>query len=233
MAVPAILSAMPDARFVIMLRNPIDLAYACYMEETFWLHEDLPTFEEAWHACADRRAGLQIPSLCPDGQKLDYERIASVGTQLRNVQRLAPSGQYLVLFLDDLSADPLQTYRRTLSFLKLPDDGRLHFPRINPAKAVSSPVVSKLLLYPPWPLCRASKLARRLAWSLGVRGLRDTLYRRLNTVRERAPLTPEFANLLEERFREEIDLVSELTGRDLSLWLTTKPPVPGLHGVVQ
>lgn len=222
-AVPAILAALPGAKFIIMLRNPVDLAYAYYMEELYWQHEDLPSFEQAWHACPERRAGLRIPALCPDAQNLDYERIASIGMQLKVATQHIPKKDLLVLFLQDLAADPQALYKHVLSFLELPDDGRIDFPRLNAAKALTKPLASRLLLYPPKPLVPFVGIARKCLWSIGIKGLRMGLYNRINTSQQRTPLDSSFKTMLIERFRGEIETVQALTQRDLSDWLINRP----------
>lgn len=219
-AVPEILNTFPDSRFIVMLRNPVDLAYGYYMEERYWLHEDLPSFEEAWDALPDRRAGRRVPKLCPDPQKLDYERIASIGTQLQAVMKHFSRGKLLVLFLEDLSSSARDVYSQTLSFLGVPDDGRLDFPRINQAKEMSNTFVSNLLLYPPAPVHAVMKATRNALWTLGIRGLRTRLYQGINQTRDRQPLSPSFRKMLTLRFTEEIHTVSKLTGKDLSHWIS-------------
>lgn len=218
-AISAILEYFHGARFIIMLRNPVEIAYAYHMENCYWLAEDIRSFEEAWMACEDRREGRRIPMRCADAQNLDYERIASIGTQLNLAKKQIPSRQLLVLFLEDLAADPSSVYQEVISFLGLPDDGRTDFPRLNSAKAVTRPGLSQYLLHPPEPIVPLINFARKCLWRMNVVGLRSRVYDRLNSKQKREPLRGAFRDLLAERFRSEIEMVQALTARDLSHWL--------------
>ena len=51
----------PDARIIIMLREPVEMLYSLYSTFCWDGNEQLPTFEEAVTAESDRRAGRNIP----------------------------------------------------------------------------------------------------------------------------------------------------------------------------
>ena len=54
-AVWNILRFNPEARFIIMPRNPVDLCLALYEKRQELLQEDQPTFELGWRAEKERR----------------------------------------------------------------------------------------------------------------------------------------------------------------------------------
>lgn len=63
-AIPAILAFNPQARFIAMVRDPVEVAQAYHMEQRFSLHEDVEDFRTAWNLQDQRAAGQQIPATC-------------------------------------------------------------------------------------------------------------------------------------------------------------------------
>jgi hypothetical protein len=51
----------PQARLVVMLRNPVEMARSAHAECLYWFVEDEPDFERAWRLQARRRRGERIP----------------------------------------------------------------------------------------------------------------------------------------------------------------------------
>ncbi|GAH41694.1 unnamed protein product, partial [marine sediment metagenome] len=69
----------PNARLIVMLRNPIDLAQAAHMECLYWGVENETNFERAWRLQAMRREGRRIPRSCTQPTVLLWEEMARVG----------------------------------------------------------------------------------------------------------------------------------------------------------
>jgi hypothetical protein len=212
------------AKLIVAVRNPSEIAYAYHMEECFWLHEDVADFETAWRLIEARRKGQHVPKLCPDPQKLDYARIASVGSQLQGMLERVDPRQVHIVLLDDLKRDPRQAYLAMLAFLDLPDDGRVDFPAVNSAKHVTHTWLSRLSLYPPPLLRPAFAIARSTLWAFGIYRIRNRLYRAMNEQRSRPPLSAALAAELNAFFASEIDLLERLLGRSLSHWRAAPLP---------
>ena len=69
-AVSGILEATPDARFVLMLRNPVEMAPAWHAQVLRSFDENVGRFETAWRLQPERRAGRRIPPECVDPECL-------------------------------------------------------------------------------------------------------------------------------------------------------------------
>jgi len=219
-AIDNILEFNPAARFIVMLRNPVDIAHGYHMEMQLSLYENITSFEEAWSLQPERRIGRSIPPQCSDPQKLDYERIACLGTQVERLLVKIPTQNVLILYFDDLKVDPRSIYLKTLRFLGLADDGRISFPKQNPSRQLRSPRLSRLILRPPGFLAEFARMTRSILWTFGVRNVRQALYRLINPARDRPPLSLPFRQQLTKRFLPEIQLLEMLTSRDLSHWKT-------------
>ena len=112
--------------------------------------------------------------------------------------------------LDDIKADPNFEYARILRFLDLPDYGKQQFPVQNAAKAL-----------PFW----AARLSRGVIWAKGrlnIRkgfGVNRWLVQKLYRPGEKDPIGIETLMELQEYFKKDIALLSDILERDFSDWL--------------
>ena len=119
-----IASVLPDPRLLVVLRDPIERAWSQYHHETARGFEDFP-FEAALEAEAGRLAGeaerLEDPRATSHShQHHSYEARGRYAEQLEELWRQLGRDRVLVLFSDDLSADPVGTMTAVHRFLGLP-----------------------------------------------------------------------------------------------------------------
>lgn len=116
---------VPEARLVILLRNPVDRAYSHYRERVRHGDEDL-SFEEAIEREPERLRGEMDRLL---GDKRYYSRhhehhsYVSQGRYLESLKRwlaLFPRERVLLLKSEDFFRDPQGVYSKVLLFLGLP-----------------------------------------------------------------------------------------------------------------
>ena len=62
----------PQAKIIVMLRNPVDLAYSYHSQLLYASDENVPDFEQAWRLQDIRREGKKIPPRCRDSALLQY-----------------------------------------------------------------------------------------------------------------------------------------------------------------
>lgn len=126
-AIDNILSYSPDARFLVMLRNPLEMVVSLHGQRVFEGYESEKEFARAWRLQPDRAKGNYIPRRCVDGKLLLYGNICLLASHLRRIYDKAGTKRTLTLFLDDVRFNPQKEYRRILNFLDIPDDGRTNF----------------------------------------------------------------------------------------------------------
>jgi len=175
-AVPdRVAATMPDARFIAVLRDPIQRAYSHYQHEVSRGFETL-AFDEALEREEERLAG-EAERLVRDPSSYSYEHqhhsYVARGLYLEQIrrwhERFAPE-QLLILDSTELFTDPDAAYRRTLRFLGLHE---ISLPRYDKLNAHSygdmSPramaVLRARLEEPTAELFRY--LGRELPWALG------------------------------------------------------------------
>ena len=211
----------PRARTVVMVRNPLEMVPSLHGQLLYEVDEDEPDPARAWALQEPRARGERLPPGVRVPAFLQYGGAAMLGAQLRRVYASIPREQVLVIVFDDLRADPGAVYRRTLEFLDVPDDGRTEFPRVNPNTVHRAPTVARLTQRPPRAALAAARAVKRVT---GVKrlGVLDRVRARNRVEAERAPLDAAFLDTLAEHFRDDVALLSELVGRDLTHW-TERP----------
>ncbi len=117
---------LPDAKLVVLLRNPVERAFSHYQHEVRAGREPL-SFEAALEREPDRLAG-QEERVAADAsfRSLAWERFSYVSRghyadQLERWLQFYPRERILVVPSEELYADPATTYRGLLVFLGLPD----------------------------------------------------------------------------------------------------------------
>lgn len=125
--VPARARALvPDAKLIVLLRNPVRRAYWHYWHERDTRHETL-TFEEAIAAepqrLADGQAKLARGERSAAHQHFSYLARGRYAEQVRRWLQHYPRERLLVLRFEDLAANPTAVLERTLGHLGLPSLG--------------------------------------------------------------------------------------------------------------
>lgn len=223
-AVPAILASNPNARFIVSLRNPLELAPALHMQQRYMLNEDQADFADAWRLQAPRARGERIPAGCRQPRFLQYAAFARTGEQIERLLSLVPCSSVHIIRFDALRADPGAAYRQTLAFLGLDDDGRQDFPVVNGAHRRRYPALARLLLNPPAPL-RAPLWRLRKTLRSARLPLVEALRERQRQDMVRAPLSPALRAELASHFADDIHLLERLLGWDLSDWLKSETSI--------
>ena len=211
-AVPRIEKEHPGARYIVMVRNPIDMAYSLWDQFVFSGVEHISSFEEAWRLSEERAAGRAALPWTRDPRLLDYKSVCRLGEQVERLLNVVPKERVLVVILDDMKADPRSQYLRVLDFLGVPDDGRTEFPVHNPAKERR------------WPgLGRAVQMFLTARRRLGLPGFNTGLLSKLDKLntryRPRPPLSPNMRRAMADYFRDDVRLLGQMIERDLSHWL--------------
>jgi hypothetical protein len=215
-AAEEIAAASPDARCIVLLRDPVEMLYSLHSENVYQGGEDLGDFSEALRAEEDRRNGKRIPSGHPTPWALQYRQVARFSEQLARYRKLFDETRLHVIFYDDLKADTAGVYRDVLRFLEIDDTFRPEFPVKNPNSVVRSGALRQLLRHPPKPLRAVGRLAVRnqtTRFALGHRLLE------MNTVYvPRPPLDPAIRRQLTAELAPDIAELEKQLGRDLSAW---------------
>lgn len=221
-AVQRILTLNPAAKFIVLVRNPLEMLPSYHQLMLYYLEEEVEDFATAWRLQAERARGERLPRRCLDPRLLQYADAASLGQHVGELMRLAGREQCLVLTHDELSADPGGTRRRVLAFLGVEDEGFDDFRPRNESRHYRSAWLHRLIYRPP--LVKPAKLVTFVAGRNRKRGRtfvkkwRKRVLRWNTVPRSPVPLSPELRAELHATFEKDVDRLGQLLGRDLGHW---------------
>lgn len=214
-AVPKILQYQPQARFIVMLRSPIELAISDHGQLVYTFNEDIEDFETAWRAQEDRRNGNRIPKRCLHPGSLLYGEANRLGEQLERLYSIVSRERVHVIFLEDMKNDPARVYRRVAEFLGVNARHHLDFVPSNQRKTHRIRLPARILR-------NLSDLRR----SLGIppTGLLRVPYQVEQKINRMRAVTPHINEALRNEmlayFEDDIRKLERLTGRQLGHWLS-------------
>lgn len=215
-AVPSILRQNPAAKFIYMVRNPVDMAHSWYHHIRFGGGEDV-SFEEAWDLQALRLRGERVPkSFKGEPRFLQYRAMAGLGSRLKILAEWIPADQLMVVVFDDFVSDTRRIYESVLAFIDVPSDNRSQFPRYNQNKVQRSETLGRINASIPRSV---SVAAHEVRSRLGLKHVALNFIASLNARQsELPPLPPCLRQRLTRELASEVDLIERYLGRDLSGW---------------
>ncbi len=217
-AVKQLLEFEPNARLVVMLRDPVPMLHSLHSQQLFNFRETEPDFEKAWRMQPERLRGENLPPLCETPLHLQYAAVGRLGEQLQRVYRHASREQVHVIFYDDFAAQTGKEYEKVLKFIGAPPDGRTAFPKVNANKTHRFPRLSQLAMRPPFPLNIIKNGVRSWLGTHGASKVRELIYWSLTERPLRTSLRAEFIAEIRQDLADDVRLLEDLTGRDLRHW---------------
>jgi len=205
----------PDARIIVMLRNPVDVMYAQHSQLLFNQREDLTDFAEALAAEPDRRRGERIPPGALRVEALFYRESVRFAEQLERYFTTFGRDRVHVIVYDDLRADPAAAYRGVLEFLAVDPGFQPSFAVHNPNRRARFGALQRLVYRPPAPLRRVMPRLRR---SRVAHRVRDAVVSLNSRAEERTRMDPGLRQRLVAEFAPQVEELGRLIGRDLSAW---------------
>lgn len=217
-AAKAILEFNPDAKFIAMVRNPVEMVPSLHSQLVFVQDEDCEDPWEAWVLQEARREGRAIPATCRVPEFIIYGDAARLGQQVERLFDTVPREQVKVIVYDDLRDDPIGVWKEVMEFAGLPDDGRHDFPVVNANKRYKYHRLARFSQRPPRFLMRAANAFKR---ATGIRrlGVLSWVKQHNRVVGERPAPNPNYIRELREYFADDVALLGRLLDRDLSHWV--------------
>jgi hypothetical protein len=213
-------AANPNARIIIMLRDPVEMLYSLHGRRVYGGSEDLAKFDDALAAEEERKNGKRIPARARNIKALFYRDVGRYSEQVARYLDLFGEPQVHIIIFEEFRADPATAYRRTLEFLGVDPTFQPEFRVVNEGVARRSPRLQRFLLAP-----RLVRLAR-LVFPRRVRPLVGRAWDALSTRdTRRAPLDPAIAGQLRQELLPDIVRLGQLIGRDLTpIWGASAAP---------
>ena len=206
-----IAAALEGVRIIIILRNPVEMAYSLYHHEYRKEGETLPTFEKALAAEPRRFKNPEFTRHCFGWHANYYYFLRGLyAPQVkRYLDRFGKKRVRIVLF-EDLKASPLAVARGLYRFLGVSDD-------FSPTLKVYNKAGELLNIPRFWT--DEGLFFKTAAYLVKGRLFRKLPHLARNLLLPRPPkMRPETKNRLREKFRPSIEALEALIERDLSGW---------------
>lgn len=214
-----------QARFLMMVRNPISMIHSLHERHLYTMDEDVESFERAWDLQDARMRGEHVPSTCRDANVLQYRHIGQLGAAAKTLFDTVGRERCHIVVFDDFRADPGGTYRAILEFLALEDDGATDFTPVRSNRRIRYRFLQRMLRSPDPRLMKLAGGAETTFTKDGkkkkpwIKRMRNRLIKWNTVVSDRRPLSDAMKQTMVDAFREDIALLSELLDRDLTPWM--------------
>ncbi len=203
----------PDARIIIMLRNPVEAARSLHNQALFNEDEEIADFDAALSAEVRRRSGRDMPRRCRAPYTLRYTDTYMFSEQVARYLRVFPPEHILTVIFDDMRADGGAEVARVFRHLGVDPGFSPTLGVHNRSRRARSRWVQRLIRHR-----RAQQVARLLV-PPALRPAVASLAMRLNSRNVALPpLHPRVHARLCEAFAPDIERLGAMLGRDLSHW---------------
>lgn len=201
-AIEQVLDLVPDARFIILLRDPVEAVPAFHGQLLRHFVEPETDFATAWALQEARSIGAAKGPL--------YHPVYDYGRQIKRLVTLVPEAQRRIYTFKALQADGEGLIQDILGFLEI-EQIPLSLSHDNPNAEFRSRALHRQKQ-------RLAPKVRRLKAMLGVRknlGLGRLLTGWNSKKTARAAISPELVAELRDVFREDYETVKSITGFDI------------------
>lgn len=216
-SVKRIIIDVENPKFIVCIRNPNEMAPSLHAQKFFTGHERIESFNQAWDLRNERLNGsFEGIYGIDDGdpKHMSYGYICRLGSQIKKLLEVVPYSSVHIVDLDQLRDDPANEWIRLQEFLGLKIEPLPQLKNANPASKrrhqglhhfLHSLYVFKQKFLPNFNTGIFRKLSQ------------------INTVFEKYEGPSERVKLeMSKEFAEEIDLMSEILGKDYSYWKNIK-----------
>jgi hypothetical protein len=200
---------LPEAKLIVVVRDPIDRAYSNWMH--LWVDglEPISDFVAAWHAEDERVAAGWAPFW-------HYRRLGRYGEQLADLLSRVERDRVLVLRYRQLASEPVAALNRVAGFLGIAEDRVTTVPPDNSRPFVAPGLRTTMLGH----LIRAGAAAGQLfppeVWRRASGPLLAALQYGGSTKRPELPV--EQRNALLGDCADDITLLEQLLGESFADW---------------
>ncbi|MBU2877830.1 sulfotransferase family protein [Aliiglaciecola lipolytica] len=209
------LEKSPDAKIIIMLRNPVEVAYSMYFEALFGNREDAKTFEEAWELESKRLQGECMPTNARLEYTTRYQSLGLYSSHITHYRNIFGADNVHIILFDDFKDNNQVCYEKLLDFLGLPYIYPESFKVHNPSKIARSPKLTHFVTTPPkWMGTVGSFiLPKTTRWKI-----RDFIKNKNMKIVDKPKIAPATKAMLQAHYAEEIVELENLLDRSLSQW---------------
>mgnify|MGYP000135520299 FL=1 len=213
-AINNILAFNKDAKFIVMLRNPLEVAFSFHQLALKIFSETETNFEKAWYLQTERAIGNHVPKGCPDLKLLLYGEIAKFGFQVeRSLSKINRERVHFIYF-EDFVKNTDRVFQNVLSFLNVSPRGQIIYHVHNQTRRIKYPHFTKMV-----------NIAIGVKKALGIKsafGIADRVHQK--NIADGSPdqLKTSTLGAMADYFEDDIQILSTLLKKDFSKWSSIK-----------
>lgn len=206
----------PDAKIILILRDPKQMLPSLHAQLVFTQDEDTESFPEAWSLAAERELGGAVPKRARSMVPLKYRSCAKYGAQVARLKELFDDNQLKIILFEDFKAGPQKSVSDILQFLEIEDlSAGFDYKLQNPNTVNRSALMTRALRHPPaWV-----KTLKRRVLGRGHSKLRAKLLAMNTVTRARETIPNQVYQEIEAEYRSDVTELSRLLNRPLDHWL--------------
>ncbi len=198
----------PNARFLIMVRNPVDRAYSLYYHMRFFGLEKIKTFEDALSAEEIRANSSDFINNCGHYiYNFLYFRSGLFGEQVQRYLSFFDKKQFIFVSLKGLQANPIKELIRIFRFLGVNESFVPDLTVKNVGKKPRFPLIHNLITNETFiNFVKNNTILNAIAQS----SVQRLLFSKL------PPMKESTRKMLAEKYVDDLTLLKNLTGIDLN-----------------
>ncbi len=207
----------PDAKIIIMLRDPLEMLHSLHSQHLFNANEDVGDFEMAIKLDDERKKGNNLPDSLDFFELPLYRETVLYAEQVKRYLDIFGKENVYIILYDDFKNNTRKTVDETFKFLGVNGKNDIKFEVVNPNKRIKFLSLHRILKYPP------EKLKKIIRTILPVKKMRHALMVllfKLNTREaKRKKIEERVNNQLKDFLTDDIKKLGKLINRDLSKWM--------------
>ena len=199
----------PNAKIIIMLREPADFLYSLHSQKRFDGSEQESDFKRALLLEKKRKKGLPLSKTAPAPPRILYYERAKYTGQIKRYLNVFNKKQIKIIIFEDFKKDNTKVYKQILRFLNVNNNFKPVFRTVNANKVVRFGFLNTILV---------NKRIRKVMIKLPApvsEAIRRVYHKTMIRYVKRPALDPRFRKKLMKRCKPEVEKLSRLLKKDL------------------
>lgn len=214
----------PEAKIIIQLRNPVEVAYSLYCHSYYrYGRENVDDFEKALDMEPLRKKGKKVPSSVRFKEQLFYTEVPKYSNQIKRYVDCFGWDHIKLIFFEDLKSNPQNVYSETLKFLGLNDIYLPEFTIENKSKKMKNRMLNRMIgQYIVEGLRPYKYQFNKLIPSSLMNFLKNNIAKisEWNSEEfEAGPISPKVQKRLLEKFETDVLNLNSMIEKDVTHWL--------------
>lgn len=204
-------------KIIVLLRNPVEVAYSLHSQNLVDANENVTVFEEALSLEESRKNGKNLPPNVDPPRTLYYRETADFFPRMQVLFQHIPSENIFVGLQEHMQKDTAQFLKQVEHFLNLNNFNGYTFNLVNENRQIKNKKVHQLIKKP-------NSLNRMLFRTIipfkKVRSwMVHGIYKKNVTTSKRPELSLQTKRVLQLYFKPSIQALNEIITPDISHWI--------------